>query len=236
MNDSLAVVVLSGGLDSATALGIAVAEHGFENTRAISFYYGQKHSVELTCAADLCEHYHVHHELVALPESLFAGGVLTTDAEIPEMRYDDLPDGVMSPTYVPFRNGNLIAQATAYADSTIRPMIEGGFDYGAIVYAGMHAEDAAGFAYADCTPEFLGAMAAAVYVGTYGKVRFQALFQHTTKAEIIRKGIALDVPYELTHSCYRGARPACGTCSTCHARLEAFEEAGFEDPLPYATS
>jgi len=141
----------------------------------------------------------------------------------------------MSPTYVPFRNGNLLAQAAAYADSLVRPLGEAGFDGTlATVYAGQHAEDAAGFAYADCTPEFLGAMAAAIYVGTYGHVRLQTLFQHSTKADIIRLGMSLGVPYWMTQSCYRGERPACGACSTCHARLEAFEEAGFEDPLPYA--
>jgi 7-cyano-7-deazaguanine synthase len=231
----LAVVVLSGGLDSGTALAVAVSEHGPENTHAISFNYGQRHTIELDCAKELAHYYGIaFHQVVDLPPALFKGGVLTTDAEVPDMRYDDLKSGTMSPTYVPFRNGNLIAQSVAYADSTIRPMVEGGYDVAATVYAGMHSEDAAGFAYADCTPEFLGAMSAAVYVGTYGKVRFNALFQHATKDEIIRRGMSLGVPYELTHSCYRGARPACGACSTCHARLEAFEAAGFPDPLPYA--
>jgi 7-cyano-7-deazaguanine synthase len=226
------VVVLSGGLDSATALGVAcdAAEEGDE-VHAISFNYGQKHTVELECAQELAHQYGVGHMIVQLPKDPFKGGVLTTDDEIQDMRYDDLPDGTMSPTYVPFRNGNLLAQAAAYADSLLRELPE---DATALLYAGMHAEDAAGFAYADCTPEFLGAMASAIYIGTYGRVRLHALFQHTTKADIIRLGMALRVPYEETHSCYRGSRPACGACSTCHARLEAFEEAGFEDPLPYA--
>jgi len=234
---TLGVVVLSGGLDSATALGIAVEEHEAHNVQAISFDYGQKHGIELSCAGLLSEHFNVAHKVIELNPDPFKGGVLTTDAEIEDMRYDDLPSGEMSPTYVPFRNGNLIAMSVAYADSVLRETTWDGTGRavwdGAIVYAGMHAEDAAGFAYADCTPEFLGAMASAAYIGTYGRVRLSALFQHSTKDEIIRRGMALGVPYQLTHSCYRGSRPACGACSTCHARIEAFEAAGYTDPLEY---
>lgn len=235
MNNTLAVVILSGGLDSTTALGIAVEEHGKENVKTISVEYGQKHLIELECAYWISRFYGVENFRVTPPEILFRGGVLTTSAEIQDMRYDDLPDGQMSPTYVPFRNGNLISMATAYADSLLQqPEINprGGE---ALLYCGMHAEDAAGFAYADCTPEFLGAMAAAVHIGSYGRVRLHALFQHATKAEIIKWGMENNVPFHLTHSCYRGLRPACGACSTCHARLEAFTEAGYADPLPYQT-
>lgn len=245
----LSVVILSGGLDSATALGIAREEHSPADCIAISFDYGQKHSVEIVCAGTLAQHYGVKHSIIALPESLFKGGVLTTDEEIKDMRYDDLPSGTMSPTYVPFRNGNLISMSAAFADSMLREEGEivtetqaenavvpvefvPRWDF-ALLYCGMHSEDAAGFAYADCTPEFLGAMAAALHIGTYGRVRLHALFQHATKAEIIEYGMQIEVPYELTHSCYRGMRPACGACSTCHARLDAFTEAGYPDPLEY---
>lgn len=237
MTKPLSVVILSGGLDSATALGIAVEDGGNLNCRAISFEYGQKHSIEVQCAVGLCDHYGVPLSIIPLPTSLFRGGVLTTDQEIPDMRYDDLPSGTMSPTYVPFRNGNMISMATAYASSILREEeTQQHWDprwKGALLYCGMHAEDAAGFAYADCTPEFLGAMASAVYIGTYGSVRLHALFQHATKAEIIEYGMSIRVPYEMTHSCYRGERPACGACSTCHARLAAFAEAGYHDPLEY---
>lgn len=241
----LAIVVLSGGLDSATALGIAIDRHAADNTKAITFEYGQKHASEVSSAQNLCDYYGVDQAIIPLSPSIFRGGVLTTDAEIPDMRYDDLPEGEMSPTYVPFRNGNLLAMAAAYADSTIRetmtPGSTGPDPYppepqweSALIYAGMHAEDAAGFAYADCTPEFLGAMAAAIHVGTYGRVRLQALFQFTTKDDIIREGVKLNVPYGLTLSCYKGQVPACGKCSTCHARQEAFAKAGFVDPIEYA--
>jgi 7-cyano-7-deazaguanine synthase len=232
----IGVVVLSGGLDSGTALGMAVEQHGAEYTYAISFDYGQRHKVELEQAKALCDWYGIAmHCIASLPNELFVGGVLTdASKDVEDMRYDDLASGTMSPTYVPFRNGNLLAQATAWADSLLRPMLEAGYDVSAQVWAGQHAEDAAGFAYADCTPEFLGAMAAAIYIGTYHKVRLWTPFAHLGKADVIRIGKKLGVPYELTHSCYRGDRPACGACSTCHARLEAFEAAGFKDPLDYA--
>jgi 7-cyano-7-deazaguanine synthase len=236
---TLAVVILSGGLDSATALAIAVEDHGKENVQAVSYGYGQKHSTELICAVDLCRHYEVQHKVIGLAQDPFKGGVLTTDSEVEDMRYDDLPDGTMSPTYVPFRNGNLISMSAAYADSILMgPWNESRGPQRAtsvLLYCGMHAEDAAGFAYADCTPEFLGAMAAAVHIGTYGRVRLHAIFQHAKKSEIIEWGMQHKVPYEMTHSCYRGLRPACGACSTCHARLEAFAEAGYNDPLEYQT-
>lgn len=229
--NTLAVVVFSGGLDSTTALAEAVTRHGRENVHAVSFDYGQKHKVELIQAREIADYYNVEHFVFNLPPVLFIGGSLTAiGQDVEDMRYDDLPSGVMSPTYVPFRNGNLLAQAAAFADSMTRTESE--WD-DAFIYAGMHAEDAAGFAYADCTPEFLGAMAAAIHIGTYGRIRLQAIYQHSTKAEIIRRGVALDVPYHLTHSCYRGERPACGTCSTCQARLDAFKEANLHDPLDY---
>lgn len=249
---TLAVVVLSGGLDSTTAL--ALASNEYESVHAITFEYGQKHAVEVNQAIEIASYYAVDHAIFPLSESLFKGGSLTTEEEIEDMRYDDLLSGKMSPTYVPFRNGNLISMAVAYADSALRdpenqvPVFETQGDAAwpatvpvdlqpqwdnAVVLAGMHAEDAAGFAYADCTPEFLGAMASAVYIGTYGRVRFHAPFQHRTKAEIVKIGVDLAAPYGLTHSCYRGERPACGRCATCYARLEAFKTAGYDDPLNY---
>lgn len=228
---NLNVVVLSGGLDSATALAMA-NEDSRAVTKAVTFDYGQKHAREMSMASELARHYGLELQFIELPHSLFRGGSLTTGEEIKDMRYDDLPSGEMSPTYVPFRNANLISMAVAYADGEVRrhPAFEK-----ATVWAGMHAEDAQGFAYADCTPEFLGAMTSAVYIGTYGRVRFHAPFQASEKWEIIQKGMELNVPYELTHSCYRGGYPACGACSTCHARLEAFAQAGFQDPIAYVS-
>lgn len=230
---TLHLVILSGGLDSATALGVADFEadkEGGDVVAAVSYDYGQKHSIELECAKELTAHYKCGHKIIPLSTDPFRGGVLTTDQEVPDMSYDDLPSGTMSPTYVPFRNGTLISMSAALADSILQE--DEDLD-NAILYAGMHAEDGAGFAYADCTPEFLGAMAAAVYVGTYGRVRFQAIFEHYTKGKIVLEGFHLRVPYEHTHSCYKGERPACGTCSTCRARLDAFNAINMHDPIDY---
>ena len=230
---TLRLVILSGGLDSATALGIAHAdlEEG-DLLAAVSYNYGQKHSIELECAKDLTKHYNCEHKIISLSPDPFKGGVLTTDTEVPDMSYDDLPSGVMSPTYVPFRNGTLISMSAGLADSVLQGQANKNLD-NALLYCGMHAEDGAGFAYADCTPEFLGAMANAVYVGTYQRVRLHALFQHLEKADVVLKGFQKRVPYALTHSCYRGGRPACGRCSTCRARLEAFDACNMHDPLEY---
>lgn len=228
---TLRLVILSGGLDSATALGIAHDDMAKDDLlAAVSYDYGQKHSIELECAKNLTAHYGCEHKIISLSPDPFKGGVLTTDAEVPDMSYDDLPSGTMSPTYVPFRNGNLISMSAGLADSILQANED--LDE-ALLYCGMHAEDGAGFAYADCTPEFLGAMANAVYVGTYQRVRLHALFQHLEKADVIHRGFHLRVPYELTHSCYRGQRPACGTCSTCRARLEAFNAMNMHDPIEY---
>lgn len=230
----LALVVLSGGLDSATALGIACSRHA--DVRAITFDYGQKHGNEIHAAQDLCQYYGVDQAIIPLPEALFKGGALTTEEEVPDMHYDDLESGTMSPTYVPFRNGNLLSMAAAKADSMMRD--DSGWHEGegidsATIYAGMHAEDAAGFAYADCTPEFIGTMTAAIWIGTYGRVRVQAPFMFMEKYQIIQLGTGLGVPYRLTMSCYRGMNPPCGRCATCHARSVAFQRAGIKDPLTY---
>jgi 7-cyano-7-deazaguanine synthase len=98
----------------------------------------------------------------------------------------------------------------------------------------VHAEDARGWAYPDCTPEFIGAMQNAIYVGTYFKVRLIAPFQYMMKHEIIATGLRLGAPYHLTLSCYEGTSPACGRCPTCVSRLEAFRVNGVSDPIEYA--
>lgn len=236
----LALVVLSGGLDSTTALAMAVdamaMESKVDKVVAVTFEYGQKHANEVLAAEAITAYYGVDHSIIPLPASVFAGGVLTTNEEVPDMRYSDLPDGEMSPTYVPFRNGNLLSLAAAKADSMLRSTYQDDDDprnYNATLWAGMHAEDAQGFAYADCTPEFLGSMAAAIYIGTYGRVRLHTPFQTMEKWEIVATGLALDVPYYLTVSCYRGTAPACGRCATCHARLEAFDRCSTPDPIDY---
>jgi 7-cyano-7-deazaguanine synthase len=221
-----AVVVLSGGMDSATVLALAVAKHHPENVTGVSFDYGQRHTVELECAADLCSFYEVPRHIVAGVQ-LGQGGVLMDHkAEMPHMTYEELAEAQgPSPTYVPYRNGTFLSLAASLA---LDERIKAGF-----IYAGMHSEDAANWAYPDCTPEFIGAMQNAIYVGSYHKVRLVVPFTYKTKAEIVKLGHELGVPFEKTHSCYEGKRPACGKCPTCVGRLEAFRANDLEDPLKY---
>lgn len=221
---SRAVILLSGGLDSCTALALAANEH--QNLYAVSFRYGQRHSLELAKARDIADHYGVDQHVI-LDVPLFSGESVLMDesADMPEMTYEEIEksEGV-SPTYVPFRNGTFLSLAASLA-----------LDRGcSMIYAGMHGEDARGWAYPDCTPEFVGAMQNAIYVGTYYKVRLVVPFQYMLKKEIVAVGLALRAPYDLTLSCYKGQEPACGKCSTCVGRLEAFRANGANDPIPYA--
>lgn len=221
---SKALVVLSGGLDSTVALAVAARQNS--TVISVSFDYGQKHKVELEAATRIASHYKILHHTAIVPLG-HGGALMAQDGEFPEMpqaTYEELQvaEGP-SPTYVPYRNGTFLSLAASYALEQECNSI----------YAGMHAEDAHNWAYPDCTPEFIGAMQNAIFIGTYMKVRLVVPFTYKSKAEIVRLGAELDVPFELTHSCYEGKRPACGTCPTCIGRLEAFKTNGYRDPLPY---
>ena len=144
-------------------------------------------------------------------------------AEIPDISYDDI-EGV-SPTYVHFRNGQLISAITAYASADKEAEV---------IYFGAHSEDAANWAYPDCTPEFIGAMANAVFIGTYKQLRLIAPLTYLDKAGVVRLGTELGVPFANTWSCYKGEAEHCGICPTCRSRREAFIKADIEDPTIYA--
>lgn len=221
------VLLLSGGLDSTTLLAQLVETEEDElGIGAVSFRYGQKHSIETEKAGLVAAYYGAEHIVVDLPE-IFGreSTILQGGPNPPHLTYKEIAEGKgPSPTVVPFRNANLISMATTIA-------VVRGASY---VYAGMHAEDARGWAYPDCTPEFTGAMANAVRVGTYDKVRFAVPFQWMMKAEIVQLGLRLNAPYDLTISCYEGFEPACGKCPTCVERLEAFRVNHTTDPISYA--
>jgi 7-cyano-7-deazaguanine synthase len=153
-----------------------------------------------------------------MPESMLTD----PQREIPNVDYKDI-EGV-SPTYVPFRNGQLLSKAAALAQAE-------GFSE---LYFGAHAEDAQNWAYPDCTPEFIGAMANAIYIGTYHKVRLCTPLEWLTKTEVVALGDVLGVPFHLTWSCYAGGEKHCGTCPTCRARHQAFYDAVVDDPTEYA--
>jgi len=212
-------------LDSATALYQAKSEH--DQVAAVSFTYGSLHeSRELTAAMSVADAAEVDHIVQHIPDDLFrgAGSALMGETSMPNGEYNEAfsPEGP-SPTVVPFRNAVLISMATAIA-------LTNGYDR---LYAGMHASDHNRWAYPDCSPEFLGAMANAVYVGTMHEARLVFPFVWMTKANVVARAHLLGVPAFLTYSCYRGRQLHCGTCPTCIERIKAFREAELRDPVHY---
>ena len=225
-NDGGAVILLSGGLDSTTCMAIAAEEH--DKLYAVGFRYGQKHAAELTHTLLVADYFGAAYKIISLPE-IFGGTesvlVAANELPMPQMSYEDINESYgVSPTYVPFRNANLLSMATTYALTVDAEW----------VYAGMHGEDALNWAYPDCTPEFLGAMANAIYVGSYHKVRLVTPLMHDRKADVVRRALELDAPIELTMSCYEGTEPACGVCPTCVGRIKAFIQNNAVDPIKYA--
>ncbi len=227
-----AVVLLSGGLDSSTCLALAVRELGAGEVLALSVSYGQKHAREVRAARDVAAHYQVALEHLDL-SCCFARSTSSlldhSSEDIPHEDYaaqlQDRPGGLVS-TYVPFRNGLMLSAAAAWAQSAGAERI---------IY-GAHADDAAGRAYPDCSPEFVRLMGGAIREGTGGGMILEAPFLNSTKADIVRTGLELGVPYELTWSCYEGGKHPCGVCGTCRDRIRAFRLNGAEDPLDYRTA
>lgn len=219
-----AFVLLSGGIDSTTCLAIA-ANSSVESVEGVSIDYGQRHKKEIDFARVQCtDHGATHHTLMV--ERL--GGMLTSpEQQIPNVRYDQI-EGV-SPTYVPFRNGTLLSMITAHAQRWVNAAPE----RNASVYFGAHAEDAQNWAYPDCTPEFIGAMANAIYIGTYQTVRLCTPLMWFEKHAIVTLGAKLGVNFLKTWSCYAGGELHCGKCPTCFARQDAFRRAGIKDPTVY---
>lgn len=228
-----ALVLSSGGVDSTTCVGIAVNKYGKENVITASLYYGQKHDKELECARKVAEYYGVGHIEEDISNIMkYASNVCTLvkgGKDIQHKSYEEQvkanEDGRVD-TYVPFRNGLLLSIATAYADSLFpNEEVE--------IYYGAHADDACGNAYADCTPEFAEAIDRAINLGTYNKIKVERPLINMNKSEVVKTGLSLNVPYELTWSCYEGGDKACGECGTCIDRLRAFKDNGVEDPIEY---
>lgn len=227
-----AVVLSSGGVDSTTALALAIEEHGKENVTALCVTYGQKHAKEMLCSAKIAEYYGVEFKIMDLTEIYkdnTSCTLLVGNAEMEHKSYaeqqKESETGIVN-TYVPFRNGLMIAAAAAKAMG-IYPNEE------IELYLGAHRDDAAGNAYPDCSKEFTDAIYKAVELGTGGFVKPFAPFVSATKAHIVNLGLKLKVPYHLTWSCYEGGIKHCGTCGTCIDRKKAFEENGTEDFVEY---
>ena len=227
-----AVVLNSGGVDSTTCVGLAVEKYGKDNVSTLSVFYGQKHDKELECAKKIAAHYEVAHYEVDLSAVMQFSNCPLLSQSTEAIRHESYAEQIaedgegMVRTYVPFRNGLLLSSVTALAVS-LYP------DDEVEVYYGAHADDAAGRAYADCSPEFADAMNRAINIGTYEKVTLAAPLINMNKGEVVKTGLAIGVPYHLTTSCYEGGEKACGTCGTCIDRINAFKANNIEDPIDY---
>ena len=221
-----ALVLSSGGLDSTTCLALAVKKFSAANVAALCVSYGQRHEKELDAARNVAKFYNVPlYQLDAAEIFKHSDSALlkTSNAALEKNSYaEQLKNTPRIATYVPFRNGLMISMAAAFADSLFRQEVE--------LYIGVHSDDAAGHAYADCSGQFVAAMSAAVRIGTYEKIHIVAPFLCQTKAEVVKVGLELGVPYELTWSCYEGGDFPCGKCATCIDRARAFELNGVDDP------
>lgn len=227
--------LLSGGVDSTTTLAIASKEWPTSEIECVTIDYGQRHKKEMECAQFQAARYGAKHVVVNL-EGLLQGMLVDKGADnevIPEVSYADLPTG-MSPTYVSFRNGTMLSVLAARAQAWCMGMEKAGFAAEAVLYCGVHADDGANDAYPDCTLEFVGAMANAIYVGTYFKVRLRAPLVHMEKSAVVEIGLKHGIDYSHTWSCYKGEDIHCGTCPTCRARKKSFFDNGIEDPITYA--
>ncbi|MFC5451670.1 7-cyano-7-deazaguanine synthase QueC [Paenibacillus aestuarii] len=227
-NNKKAVVILSGGLDSTTCMGLAEAA-GYE-LFPISFDYGQRHKIELENAKQVAEHYGVSHRHKIIKLDFlrdFGGSALTDDKiDVPNVTKGEAAEDEIPVTYVPGRNLLFLSIATSYAEVT----------GSSAIYIGVNALDYSG--YPDCRPEFISkveeVIALATKVGVEGKgITIETPLINWTKAQIIQEGLKIGVPYELTTSCYNGKAEACGECDSCRLRLKGFEEAGSKDPIPY---
>jgi 7-cyano-7-deazaguanine synthase len=223
-----AVVLSSGGLDSSTVMAIAKDE-GFE-IYSLSFFYGQRHAIELDAAANVAEALGARkHLVIHIDLEKIGGSALTDDIDVPKAGEKQEKRSQIPVTYVPARNTIFLAHALAWAE------VIGSAD----IFIGVNAIDYSG--YPDCRPEYIEAFErmanlatrACVEGNTFTKIRTPLI--HMTKGQIIKKGIDLGFDYGLTHSCYDPSSEglACGRCDSCILRKKGFAEAGVQDPIAY---
>lgn len=212
------VVIYSGGMDSFTVLNKTI-EKGYE-VYALSFNYGQRHVKELECAKTACAKLNIHHKIVDISaiNQIIGGSALTDDIEVPEGHYEAEN---MKQTIVPNRNMILLSLAVGYAVS-----LEAGK-----VYYGAHSGDHA--IYPDCRPLFVEKMNDVCQIANYDSVEIVTPYLNKSKIEILTDGLAMNLDYSDTWTCYNGREKACGKCGACQERLEAFSLNNALDPLEY---
>ena len=223
-----ALVLSSGGVDSTTALALAVQKYGADNVVSLSISYGQKHHKEIRAAQAVADHYGVEQlflDLARIFQYSDCSLLKQSTQSIPEESYAEQIRQTQGSkpvsTYVPFRNGLFLSAAASIALSKDC----------SVIYYGAHADDAAGAAYPDCSPAFHQAMSDAIREGSGGQLTVEAPFVHMIKAQIVRMGLEMKVPYELTWSCYEGGEKPCSKCGTCRDREAAFAANHVKDPL-----
>ena len=223
-----ALVLFSGGVDSTTALALAIDKYGKDNVIALSISYGQKHDKEIAAANQISAYYQVEHLYLDLAKIFVYSDcslLQHSNDEIPHESYqsqlESNDNNTPVSTYVPFRNGLFLSSGASIALSKKCN----------VIYYGAHSDDATGSAYPDCSDVFNNAMNQAIYEGSGHQLEIQAPFVKMTKADIVKIGLELNVPYELTWSCYEGDEKPCGKCATCLDRQAAFLKNGVNDPL-----
>ena len=222
-NDKRVVILVSGGMDSATAVYEAM-DRGYDPYFLHTSYGQQTENKEYECANALAEEVDTADFLHIETEHLSAIGASSLTDDEMDVEDADLESDEIPTSYVPFRNANLLSMAVSYAEAN---------DCSA-VFIGAHSEDFSG--YPDCRPAFFEAFQQVIDVGTKPdtEIELVAPFVEWSKTDIAERGLNLGVPYELTWSCYRDEEPACGTCDACAFRLQAFRDAGSSDPIDYA--
>jgi len=218
-----AVVLVSGGMDSATAVAEAI-DRGYEPLFLHTSYGQATEDREFECAQQLAQDFDAGDFLHVETEHLARIGASSLTDDSIEVEEADLDSDEIPSSYVPFRNANLLSMATSYAEA----------QEATAVFIGAHSEDFSG--YPDCRLAFFEAFQDVMDVGTKPEtdISLEAPFVEWSKTDIVERGLELEVPFEHTWSCYQSTAPACGTCDACAFRLQAFQRVGVEDPIDYA--
>lgn len=224
------LVLSSGGIDSTTCLALAIDKVGKDNVEALNITYGQKHIKEVKHAEKIADYYGINHTHLDLSQIMKYSNCSLLQHSTEQIKHESYAEQLAElggegtvATYVPFRNGLMLAAAASFAISKNCSEI----------YYGAHADDAAGRAYPDCTPEFSEAMNNAIYEGSGRVVKMVAPLINLNKAGVISTGLKLQAPYHLTWSCYEGKEKPCGTCGTCLDAIAAYKANGIKSPVQY---